>query len=121
MAERVSGARVGSIGTGAGTVVGQGEIHLAVVRIDRAPFWPVHLGGAGHVCRQTGIDQYFTLVSKAYASGLAGFLELLVAEIQRQPFTLAAGIEARDVQRAFIQQTAITASWTVFVAADVFV
>ena len=121
MTERVSGARIGSIGAGPGTVVGQGEIHLAVVRVDRAPFRAIHLGGANHVSCQASIDQYLTLVGKTHSSSLAGLLEFLVVDIQRQPFTLAAGVEARDIQCAFVEQAAIAAPWAVFVAADVFV
>src|SRR5690606_19697269 len=57
LAVGVLGAGVGRVdlGLGAGAVVGQGEIDLARVGIDRAPFRPVHLGGPGQIRRRAGV------------------------------------------------------------------
>src|SRR5688572_1501139 len=71
------------------------------VRLDI--FWPVHGSRAKNRCCRSGPDQHISLVAEA-----ARFIQRPAFVIdKRQPFSRASGIEARHVERAFIQDVAI--------------
>ena len=104
MTVAVGNPRVGFVdvaGVAAG-VVGQGEVDVAIGRINRAPLRAVHRGSAHKVGSQTGIDQHISLAGKAIV-----FIQTVLTVDQRQPLTGAIIIEPGDIQSAFIQQAAI--------------
>ena len=118
----VGRTRVGRIGNAARAVVGEGEVDLAVVRVDRAPLGAVHLGGTDDVGRQAGIDQHFALVGEARPGRGAGGLEGLVLEVQGQPVARAVGVETGHVEGAFVEQaTGLAQQRQVLATADVLV
>ena len=113
MAGIVVGTRVSIIGGAAAGVVGEREVHHAGTRAYGTPFRTVHLGGAGNVGRQTGVDQHIALIGKtverngthsgAFGIGYFG-RERCIFQIQSQPLTGTVFIELGDVQCAFVQQ-----------------
>ncbi len=110
---------VGRVGDGARRVVGEGEVDVAVVRVDRAPLRAIHLGRAEDIGGQAGVDQHFALVGEAHPGLATGRAEVAVGDVQRQPLAAAIGVEAGDVEGAFVEQASVAATRTELVAADV--
>ena len=115
MAVLVLGYRVGCIHLVfcALGIIGESEVNLAGIRINRTPLRTVHWCGTGNVSGQTGVQQHVGLVLEAIKCHITngrtlGSINLggksRVVEIQGQPFTTAVFVESRYIQRAFIQQ-----------------
>src|SRR5262245_60351178 len=93
LAVDVVGARVGTVDAGlpvpaALGVVGERDVDVAVARVDGDPFRPVHLRRAGRVGREARVD------------------ERLRRRRQGQPASRTVRVEARDVERAAVEQVA---------------
>jgi hypothetical protein len=97
-------ARVGGVGAGVAAlaargVVGQRAVDPARRLVDGQPLGAVHLRAAEQVARLARLDDDLALVREADERPLAG--------AHRQPAPAAAGVEARDVQRAVVEQLGV--------------
>ena len=99
---RVCGIHPRHVFGSARAVVGQRAIDVATFLVDRNPLRAVHLGRTQQVARLARLDHHFALVGKAVRSR-----QRPLAVHQRQPAPSAVGVEARDMERAMVEQLAI--------------
>ncbi len=117
---KVARARVGRVGDLTAAIVGQRAIDCAVVRRDGQPFRTIHHGAACDARCGLGVDQHVGLAVEINGDrrGRRGALadiaridsarhQAVLLVDQRAPFPCAIGVEARDIERAVIQQVGI--------------